>query len=113
MENAVIYTQLAGLLREDADYVRIAETAVAALRELSDADLALLARQDARERMFNDFWTVWVEPFAEARQAEGADDYELARLMGYQGVVIDNIMRLFAAGKPWRERVEALVPLPV
>jgi hypothetical protein len=112
MSSAALLAELVKLV-EDERLRRVAERTVAALRELPPESLGELRDEPKRDELLQQFWDLWVEPEAPESLNQPIDDAtEMTRTMAYQGVVIDHVMRLLAAGVPWRERAEQLVPVP-
>ena len=102
------FADLGRLLEEDDRFLIVAQHAVAALGAMTEHELELL-RDSATEReaIFEEIWNEVVEPAPRT-----GDAHFEAWQMSFEGVVIDHIMRLWTAGRTWRERTENLIPVP-
>jgi len=111
MQPSLLFTELASHLGDEV-LRPVAERTAASLRELPEGELSPARTSPAAfEAIFGSLWERYVEPDAEHSVNRGQDmgPDEEAYVMAQQGVVIDHLIRLFAAGGEWRERAERLV----
>jgi len=113
MSIPLLLSELAQFI-EDDNLMAAARAAVVHLnRGLPAAVVARrveLASPEAQEREFEGLWNTYVEP--EGAQTLNSGDVSpnvLAYRMSYQGVVIDHVIKLFAAGGVWWDRAHRLV----
>jgi hypothetical protein len=117
MSLGLLLTELTWLLR-DIRFRGVAERVVAALEDLPEREVEALRSphtdKETHERLFEAYWDEFVEPgTAEAVNLGTPESPNVtAYTMSYQGVVIDHLIRLFAGGGKWWERVKELVPIP-
>jgi len=115
MSNPLLLAELTRLI-ENEELRHAALKAVVHLdsgsEETVDARRAKLHDRELQEEEFEYLWNHYIEPAgADSLNTDEVSPPILTHRMSYQGVAIDNVIRLFAAGGIWWERTKQLVRL--
>jgi hypothetical protein len=101
------FAELGRLLERDERFALIAQDVAVALSAMNEEELAALQSDESeREQIFQEIWDEFVEP----ADRSGSDLTYATWQMSMEGVVIDDVIRLWTAGPDWRQRVKALIP---
>jgi len=103
------FVEVGRLLEQDDQIRLVAEQVVGALEGLDDTSLSRVASDEtARDQLLQQLWDEIVEPL----QHNPGDTFDMWR-MSMEGVVIDNLITLWASADryDWRSRIRGLLAL--
>lgn len=101
------FSELRALTYRDPGLASVARQVIASLKAYDDmALMKLTSDEPSREKLYGRLWDNIVEP-----PIRSGDPTLDASQMAWEGVVIDHILWLAAAGTKWRKRTEDLLPI--
>ena len=102
------FAEVGRLVEHDQGFGLLAQEVIAVLEALTEESIGRLRRDEAmRDELFKGLWDRHVE--SPGRAADSSYD---AWHMSMEGVLVDDLIRLWTDEPHWRARISSLIPSP-